>query len=151
MELPELERHLSRIDRSVNRAAARTGNGYEYATELSDGTAVRYILNGVPPILEVEDYVRHALIDLWSLRDYVIHTLRDRGRDDQPVWARVRERPDLALSADLANLAKHGELKRCHWISRPRFGDASGPRSSKTVMCTRVGPSRSGGGSVHST
>ncbi|MEQ9542809.1 MAG: hypothetical protein RIU46_38985 [Deltaproteobacteria bacterium] len=122
MQLQELERHLERVDRSLARAQKRTGDGYSYSADLGDGSRIRYKLNGVPPIEEVEDHVRHALIDLWSLRDYVLHTLRAQGADTQPVWNRVKNRRYLTLGADLANLAKHGVLTRWHWMCPVQFG-----------------------------
>lgn len=123
MNYCELKEHLNRINRSVMRARKRKGEGYSYSVNFEDGEPTRYIINGVLPIYEVEDQVRHALIDLWSLKDYACHALRSDGRDISPVWNQIKTCSYIPLGADLANVAKHGKLtKPPHGFFEPKFG-----------------------------
>lgn len=135
MQLRELTAHLERIDRSLRRASRRKGDRHEHPAEVAGYGSQRFVINGVPPMEDVEDHVRHALIDLWSLRDYVLHVLKTQGKDTGAVWARIKTRRYLALSADLANLAKHGLLtKKPHGLCVPTFGN------SKYTMTLRRDP-----------
>ncbi len=123
MNLGELNKHLQRIDRGVKRAGKHEGKGYSYSVSRKNEESIRYIFNGVPHIDEVEDQVRHALIDLWSLRDYVKHTLKSQGKDSSSIWGRIKSCSYIPISADLANVAKHGKLvKPPHGSFEPKFG-----------------------------
>jgi hypothetical protein len=126
MKLLELQAHLYRINRSINRAMIREGRGETKRVHLDDGSIGIYQINGVPKLAEIEDHVRHALIDLWSLKDYVKKTLRSRGDNDKLLWTTIKTDKIFALAADLANLAKHGELDRhVHGSFVPDFGKSS--------------------------
>lgn len=126
MVLNDLKNQLDLITRDVVRAKKRTGDGHTHTID-TDGRVTKYTITGVPQIEELEDAVVHALVDLWSLKDYLLEALSQHGMSskqaEDALYAYVASRRALQLTADLANTAKHRRLRDGGWTRlHPRLG-----------------------------
>lgn len=117
MKLNEVQAQLERIARDMKRSEQRVGGGMSWTVDLPDGRTARYVVNGVPPLHDLDDHVRNALVNLWSMKDYLIVELESSKGMPKKQAANVVEvaansSPALCLCADLANGIKHRQLTR---------------------------------------
>lgn len=137
MDLLTLEQHLERIDRDLARTALRKGDGWSYKVKKPDRT-LTYTMTGVLPLPELDDHVKHALGDLWNLKDYLWKMLKADGRDPSQLEARINKQTALRRLSDLANAQKHGGFDKKKY--KPRTGQALKFGTSKYVAKSQRDP-----------
>ncbi len=98
------------------------GSGCAWSYTFPDGETHRYIINGIKSPDQLEHEVLTLAIWLWSLKDYLKGRAANLGRDPQDVEAYASKDPSLALSADIANAAKHGKLTKSRSGKWPTLG-----------------------------
>jgi hypothetical protein len=125
MQLSDLQEHLKLIERDIVRTKKRTGDGHSHTVE-RDGQVNRFIITGVPHLDDLVDSVKHTIVDLWSLKDYLLKMLMARGYNEKKakglVYKHVRGSRSLKFCADLANGTKHADLNDGGWTKlHPKF------------------------------
>jgi len=108
--------HFSKV------VSAFGGSGCAWSYTFPDGETHRYIINGIKSPDQLEHEVLTLAIWLWSLKDYLKGRAATLGRDPQDVEAYASGDPSLALSADIANAAKHGKLTNSRSGKWPKLG-----------------------------
>jgi hypothetical protein len=120
----EIKRLFERMTRLSSSLETRGGSGVQWEYRFPDGDVQNYRIVGVRPADEIEDDIAHLLIWIWSMKDHLIHLAKDCGRDPNEIEAAINANPALCLCADLANLLKHGRLRKSRSRLWPFLGRA---------------------------
>lgn len=83
----------------------------EWGAKISNGEIHEYVTNGIKPPEEFEDDIESAFVWLWSFKDYAKDYATSKKLSGNWVESKVNDDFRLCLSADIANKAKHGNLK----------------------------------------
>jgi hypothetical protein len=111
MTLNSLEILRSRIRRIELAARQADGPGYEKTHTFSDGTTHLYTVAGIKSPEQLEDDLLHLFIWTWSLKDYLKEYYKTKNIDPQCVEVIANKNTALQYVADIANRAKHGDLR----------------------------------------
>lgn len=107
---------LDAIRRRIQRASAvvrdASGNGYEtsYQAEGTDFTT-NFKAVGVKAPEQLEDDFLNLFVWTWSMKDYLKSCFEAKGLQGRVVEEEANRCQALAYVADIANRAKHGELR----------------------------------------
>ena len=101
----------SRIDRLMALAETQSAAGFEQSRVLDDGTTHTYSVSGLKSPDQFEDELLSLFIWVWSLKDHLKEAFRAKGWRPQDVEDVADGSLPLTLVADIANRAKHGELR----------------------------------------
>lgn len=113
MNLVTLDALRSRIGRL--RATVQTNShvGFEQSRVLDDdGHTHHFKFAGVKSPEQLEGELLSLFVWVWSLKDHFKEAFRRKGCDPKEVESLVDQSLALQLVADVANRAKHGEVKR---------------------------------------
>lgn len=108
----ELDVIRRRIRRASAAARDASGNGYQcsYQAESTDFTT-NFKAVGVKPPEQLEDDFLNLFIWTWSLKDYLKACFEAKGLRGKRVEEEVNRCQALTYVTDIANRAKHGELR----------------------------------------
>ena len=108
MKTEDINKLFGRINRIKNRLGIKDGIGTSWDCSLENGEVHKYTLKGIKSPEEVEDDIASAFIWLWSLKDHIKKSIKDKNW----VECRVNANSYLSICGDLANGLKHGSLDR---------------------------------------
>jgi hypothetical protein len=121
--------------------------GYSKTYIASDGSTQTFEVVGMKQPEQLGDEVLNLFVWIWSMKDYLKALCKQRGGDPNSIERIATAEPALAIAADIANGAKHGELKNSRTgkyatLSNVGFNVPSGAIGSITVgashVCLRV-------------
>jgi len=102
----------ARIQRALTTVQRRAAGGYTESHILDDGQRHWYSITGIKSPEQLQDELLTLFIWLWSLKDYLKAAYRAKNLDPQMVEDVVNDCAPLKYVADIANRAKHGELRQ---------------------------------------
>lgn len=108
----ELDAVRARIERAFGTAISAEGMGYEQSFQATgtDFTTIFRAVGVKAPAL-LEDELLNLFVWIWSLKDYLKSAFIARGLSGRLVEDEVNRCPALTYVADIANRAKHGNLR----------------------------------------
>ncbi len=109
----DLDAVRARIERAFRTAVSAEGRGYEQAYQAT-GTDFTTIFRaiGVKAPAQLEDELLNLFIWIWSLKDYLKAAFVAQGIPADLVEDEANGCRALMYVADIANRAKHGELRK---------------------------------------
>ena len=102
----------SRIARLMALAQTQSAAGFEQSLLREDGTTHTYSISGLKSPDQLEDELLSLFVWVWSFKDHLKEAFRARGWRVQDVEAVANGSLPLLLVSDVANRAKHGELRQ---------------------------------------
>ena len=126
MNITEINSVFERLKRLSSRLDKKDGEGYQWSYTFPDGVETTYILKNIKNFEEIEDDISNLFIWVWNLKDYLKKLAEVNGRNPQEVEDIINSDNNLQICADIANVLKHGSLRksRSHLypkLSRLRF------------------------------
>lgn len=108
----DLDAIRNRIQRASNAVRDASGSGYQasYQAEGTDFTT-NFKAIGVKAPEQLEDEFLNLFIWTWSFKDYLKSCFRAKGLREKAVEEEVNRCQALIYVSDIANRAKHGELR----------------------------------------
>jgi hypothetical protein len=108
----DLDAIRSRIQRASVAVRDASGGGYKtsYQAEGTDFTT-NFKAVGVKAPEQLEDDFLNLFVWVWSLKDYLKSSFEAKGLGSKAVEEEVNRCKALTYVADIANRAKHGELR----------------------------------------
>ena len=112
MKPSELDSIRNRIARCFTTAKTIRGNGYD-TSYVADGTdfMTRFKAHGIKSPEQLEDDILTLFVWLWSIKDYLKNTAKKNGKDPKRIENIINENKALKYVSDIANRAKHQDLK----------------------------------------
>lgn len=109
----DLDSIRSRIQRAFAAARAASGSGFQTSYQ-ADGTdfTTNFKALGVKAPEQLEDDFLNLFIWTWSLKDYLKSRFEAKGLRGKAVEEEANRCRALTNVADIANRAKHGELRK---------------------------------------
>ena len=105
--------HLrSRIERTYATVLAKAHPGFVKLQESQDGNVCAIDVRGIKSPEQLEDEILNLFIWIWSMKDYLKELCRARSVNPQQIEDVVNTEPSLMIASDVANRAKHGELRQ---------------------------------------
>ncbi|WP_442510776.1 hypothetical protein SH528x_002419 [Novipirellula sp. SH528] len=111
MNLAEFYRLHDRVARSKSTVYTMAHVGYDQSHTLPDGSDGVTKIRGIKSPEQLEDELLNLFIWIWSMKDYLKELCRNRSVDPQGIERIVNTVDALMIAADIANRAKHGELR----------------------------------------
>jgi hypothetical protein len=113
MNPADLDAIRSRIQRASAAVRFASGSGYQ-VTYQADGTdfTTNFTAIGVKAPEQLEDDFLNLFIWTWSLKDYLKSCFEAKGLQGKAVEDEASRCKALAYVSDIANKAKHGELRQ---------------------------------------
>jgi len=112
MELEAAERLLLRALRFRKNVIELGGEGASWNARSESGVTHKILLTGIRDPEEIEDQLLSSFVWLWSLKDYIKALTPPDGKSEVWIENEVSLDPNISLAADIANLQKHGVLRR---------------------------------------
>lgn len=108
----DLDRIRSRIQRAYAAVQCASGSGFQvsYQAEGTDFTT-NFRAVGIKSPDQLEDDLLNLFVWTWSLKDYLKLSFEKKGLCGSVVEEEASKCKALTYVADIANRAKHGELK----------------------------------------
>ncbi|MFO1221104.1 MAG: hypothetical protein U1E89_22300 [Burkholderiaceae bacterium] len=113
----ELQQRVHRCTELVHK---KTGGGSE-ATYVIGGVDHVVRISGAKSTEQLKDEILNLYVWIWSIKDHLKELCRRRGVDPQRIERIADSEPSLTIAADIANQAKHGELKSSRSGRFPRL------------------------------
>jgi len=101
----------ARIDRALLMVQKQAAEGFAQSHTVADGTTHDYAVVGIKPPEQLEDELLALFIWVWSLKDHIKLAFERKGLVGRTVEEIVNNSIALQYVADIANRAKHGELR----------------------------------------
>ena len=111
MNVAVVKEVLHRVQTTMHSIHPQNRQTYTYEHR-DDGSTVTWRFKNALSPQQVQRDVETGSVWLWSLKDYLKEYLSDAGRNPQDVEAHVDSTKFLPILADVANSAKHGNLRR---------------------------------------
>lgn len=102
----------ARIGRAIATAQWQAGKELNQSHEMADGSIRNYRINGIKSLEQFEDELLTLFIWTWSLKDYIKTNYEATGKNPALIEELVNNSKALQYVADVANQAKHGELRK---------------------------------------
>ena len=112
MKFSDLSQVQERVSRIVGRLQEKSGIGFSQSHTFPNGETHHYKIRGGKSLEEFEDDLLTAFIWVWNMKDYLKEIAKKNGKEPQHIEKIVNSSSELQLVADVANRAKHGELKK---------------------------------------
>jgi len=101
----------ARIQRALTAVQRRAADGFFQSHVLDDGQRHNYSVTGIKSPEQLEDELLTLFVWVWSLKDHLKNTYRLRNLDSRVVEDVVNDCVPLQYVSDIANRAKHGDLR----------------------------------------
>jgi hypothetical protein len=101
-----------RVNRFRLIVEAKAHLGYTETHTLLDGSEHTYRIRGIKSPNQLEDEILSLFIWIWSMKDYLKELARARGTEPKLIEKIADSELSLGISADIANRAKHGYLRK---------------------------------------
>jgi hypothetical protein len=111
MDIRALTSLRSRIARLLVLARTQSAAGFEQSHLLDDGSTHTYSISGLKSPEQLEDELLSLYVWVWSLKDHLKEAFRAKGWRAQDVEDVAKGSTHLLLVSDIANRAKHGQLR----------------------------------------
>ncbi len=121
-KITELFERLARLSNTIKQKEGYTSS-WTYA--FPDGETHRYVLTGLKSHAEMKDAALNLLIWIWCAKDYLKELAEMNGKGGALVEEAIDNDADLPICLDLANVAKHADLKWSRSGLFPYFADIS--------------------------
>jgi len=108
----DLKKLVGRVERFRAKLQQKAGPGTSWDYTFPDGTKTTYAITKVQTPEELLDLFASLAIAIWSIKDYLSELSATFGTTPEAIEAYVDSDRYLPLCADLANLIKHGKLKK---------------------------------------
>ena len=108
----EFQRLQDRVNRFRLAVGTKAHRGYTETHTLSDGSVHTYRISGIKSPSQLEDEILSLFIWIWSMKDHLKELARARGCDPKIIEKIADFELSLGISADIANRAKHGNLRK---------------------------------------
>jgi hypothetical protein len=95
----------------LNTVERKSDVGFAESHVLSDGMTHHYKVQGVKSPTQLEDELLTLFIWAWSLKDYLKELCKSKGISSKEIERLVDANDSLQFIADIANRAKHGDLR----------------------------------------
>jgi hypothetical protein len=109
--LREVADLIDRMHRLMARAEVTPGAGQTWTAEVPGHGMQTYKLTGMKSPAEIQDDLASLSLWVWSVKDHLKALVASRGGNPEDVEEFVNVTPDLQVCADIANTAKHGQLR----------------------------------------
>lgn len=107
----EFQRLQERVNRFRVVVETKAHPGYTETHALPDGSEHTYRVSGLKSPNQLEDELLSLFIWIWSMKDHLKELVRARGGDPKIIEKIADFELSLGISADIANRAKHGNLR----------------------------------------
>jgi hypothetical protein len=136
----EIKELFNRLARLVEATQQKSGDGTAWDYTFPNGETHRYVLRNIKSHEELEDNVFNLFIWIWNAKDYLKRRAETKGLDPKHVERAVKDDPLLLICADLANLLKHGKLKKSRSGKFPKLGSVkfNAPQSAIRSIIVRA-------------
>jgi hypothetical protein len=111
MNLGDFYKLHDRVGRSKSTVYAMAHPGFDKSHTLPDGSDGTTKIRGIKSPEQLEDELLNLFIWIWSMKDYLKELCRNRSVDPQEIERIANSEDALMIAADIANRAKHGELR----------------------------------------
>jgi hypothetical protein len=101
----------SRVDRAHALLERKGANGFVQQFEVN-GETHTHTIQGVKAPDQLEDEMLMIFVWLWSLKDHLKQAYARRNLKPELIEEIVNRSPQLQYVSDIANRAKHGELRK---------------------------------------
>ena len=118
MNLTDFRNMQRRVERARN-AVSKNESAEGFTQDLNVHPDEKLIVKGLKSPAELEDDILTLCVWIWSMKDYLKTLVENNDGNPQRIEEIATESDSLAVVADIANRAKHGNLSR----SRTRNDD----------------------------
>lgn len=112
MNFVKFKQLRSRVQRAYATVHAKACIGFVKQQIAQDGSCCPIEVRGVKSPEQLEDELLNLYIWIWSMKDYLKELCRREGVNPQRIEDLVNTESSLMIAADIANRAKHGELRQ---------------------------------------
>ena len=111
MNLSDFRNMQRRVERAMD-AVTKNDSADGFTQALNSHSDEKLVVKGMKSPEELEDDLLSLCVWIWSMKDYLKTLVSNAGGDPKKIEEIANDNDALAIVADLANRAKHGELTK---------------------------------------
>ncbi len=122
--LVDLKRKITRLQDGMSSPTLESRTGF--SVELTRHRSITVSIDNFDEIEKIKDELEALFVWLWAYKDYLVLALKDKYTNTiatNLVEEHVNRTPELQLTADIANTAKHGKLRKSRDGRYARLGN----------------------------
>ncbi|MFM1699815.1 hypothetical protein ACJ5ZS_01990 [Aeromonas salmonicida] len=102
------EQLKQRVSRYISKSS-----DLEWPEDIVDFDNQSFVVNGIKPLVQVQDDIESAFVWCWSIKDLFINDLisKNKSVSKKIIENEINKHVCLTYCADIANRLKHGELR----------------------------------------